>query len=407
MPRSTRPIKSSPDGPKPGRKGVGTKPAGSRPGAPPKKGQTRQRLAEKGGPKGTPIRSTVEGVEPVRGVASKKTRSRKALAQGVPQYVPEKKRKPGESRHAISPGGPSVDSVAKGSRRKPAPIAGPAPRSPRSVTPRADVGKPTEPRPVRTAARGEKPSQQERLAYGRHPVSELLTQGQVERLFLQEGLQGDRFMVGLEREARARNIGVNWVNEGYFASRIGENPHQGVLAQVRPYPYATLDDVLTRARELKDLGQIGRATILLLDGLEDPGNLGGILRTAAGLGIAGVVLPGRRAAGVTAAVYKTSAGTVGRIPLARVANLRYALEELKAAGWWSVAATAQGDRLPAALPSDVPLVLVMGAEHSGISPQLEKECDFRVAIPLQHGVESLNVSAATAILLAGMVGLYR
>ncbi|HYE77898.1 MAG TPA: 23S rRNA (guanosine(2251)-2'-O)-methyltransferase RlmB [bacterium] len=250
--------------------------------------------------------------------------------------------------------------------------------------------------------RREKLAQQERLAYGRHPVAEALARGDVERLWLEEGIRPDETLRNILKGAEERRIPVQTVSESYLESRIGHNPHQGVLAQVKPFNYAALQDVLDAAIARRDAGDLPGAAILMLDGLEDPGNFGGILRTAAGLGIAGVIIPSRRSVGVTAAVHKTSAGTIGRIPLARVANLRYALEELKEAGWWSVAATSKGDLSPAELPTDVPLVLVMGAEHEGLTPIVEATCDYKVRIPLANRVESLNVGAATAILLAAI-----
>lgn len=242
-------------------------------------------------------------------------------------------------------------------------------------------------------------SQQERLAYGRHPVAEALARGDVERLWIEEGITPNADLRRLLKTAEEQKVPVQYVKEAYLSSRIGHNPHQGILAQVKPFTFAVLKDVLEAAQARRDAGDLASATILILDGLEDPGNFGGILRTAAGLGIAGVIIPGRRSVGVTAAVHKTSAGTVGRIPLGRVANLRYALDELKAAGWWSVAATAKGGMHPRDLPSDVPLVVVMGSEHEGLTPIVESTCDFKVQIPLANGVESLNVGAATAVLL--------
>ncbi|MEO7992880.1 MAG: 23S rRNA (guanosine(2251)-2'-O)-methyltransferase RlmB [bacterium] len=322
-----------------------------------------------------------------------------------------------------------VDGLPRGDRPVGRPSRPAAPARPKSAAPREDrpvttprftktPSSPPAERPVRAskaplASRLESParldrgsrdrtSQQERLVYGRHPVQEAFVRGDVERLFLLDSLQHERSMGPFEQLATQHNVPVQWVPEHYMASRVGDNPHQGVLALVRPYEFAALADVLTAATRKRDAGNLPGATILLLDSIEDPGNLGGILRTAAGLGIAGVVIPSRRAAGVTAAVHKTSAGTIGRIPLAQVANLRNAMETLKAAGWWTVAATAQGDLHPQQLPTDAPLVLVMGNEHSGLGPALEKACDYRVMIPLANRVESLNVGAAAAILLGAI-----
>ena len=274
-----------------------------------------------------------------------------------------------------------------------------APRKPRKNDKSRDEGRGRQ-------SRREKFAQQEQLAYGRHAVHSLLDQGAVERLWLLDTIKDDKALEKFITRAEAKDLPVEFKGQNYFESRIGANPHQGVMAKIRPYQYADLDVIKQKALTAKEAGNMGGACVLFLDGIEDPGNFGGILRTAAGLGIAGVVIPNRRAASVTAAVYKTSAGTVGKLPIAQVANLRYALDELKEEGWWAVGADGGGEASPSEIPDDVPLVLLMGSEHEGLSRLLLEHCDYVVRIPMANEVESLNVSTATAIFLAKIARLW-
>lgn len=252
-------------------------------------------------------------------------------------------------------------------------------------------------------SRRERLSQQEKLAYGRHPVAEAMRQGDVERIWLLDSGVPDRFIADLVRDAERCGIPVRRIGERYFRSRIGGNPHQGVMAQVKPFKYATISELSEAACDSAKSDDPRKATVLMLDGLDDPGNFGSVLRTSAGLGIAGVVISERRSVGITAAVRKTSAGTAGRIPIARARSIPDAIKLFRNAGWSIVGASVSGNLLINDLQIDKPVALVMGGEHKGLSREVESLCNNIVRIPMANDVESLNVAAAAAILLSYIV----
>lgn len=171
--------------------------------------------------------------------------------------------------------------------------------------------------------------------------------------------------------------------------------HQGVAVELLPFAYASLESIIASQADSP------RALILALDRVQDVGNLGAILRTAAALGVAGVLVPKHRAASVTGAVVRSSAGQALRVPVAQVTNLKRALDELKAHGWWAVGAgsgEAAQQVAPHAIDWDMRAVIVMGSEHDGIRRLVDEACDLHAAIPMTRGVESLNVSCACAVL---------
>lgn len=221
---------------------------------------------------------------------------------------------------------------------------------------------------------------------GTNPVRELLASAQpIERIWVRGALPAE-----LANAAAARRVPVESAGSDVLA-RIAEGAaHQGVVARVPEYRYAELDEVV---------GAAGRA-VLVLDGIQDPQNLGAIVRTARAAGVAGVVIPKDRAAGVTGAVASASAGHVFGVRLARVTNLVRACEALKAAGWWLVGLVAGADRdvFDVARGLERP-ALVVGSEGSGLRQLVRQGCDFEAAIPMAPGVESLNVSVATGIAL--------
>jgi 23S rRNA (guanosine2251-2'-O)-methyltransferase len=169
--------------------------------------------------------------------------------------------------------------------------------------------------------------------------------------------------------------------------------HQGVVAMCEERDYYSLDEVLGIARAKNE-----DPFLILLDGVEDPHNLGAILRVADGAGAHGVVIPGRGAAGLTPTVFKSSAGAAEHVPVAQVGNLLDALLTLKRANVWIGAAEADADHFYYEENMTGPLAIVMGSEGYGVSKPVRKHCDFAVKIPLQGEVTSLNVSVATAIL---------
>jgi 23S rRNA (guanosine2251-2'-O)-methyltransferase len=159
-----------------------------------------------------------------------------------------------------------------------------------------------------------------------------------------------------------------------------------------------------RYSELSDLLDVARASeepplIVVLDGVEDPHNLGAVIRSAQALGAHGVVIPKDRAAGVTPVVAKAAAGALERCRVARVTNIARSLEELKEAGVWTVALAADGDRALEAVGLEGPIALVLGSEGEGVRPLVKRSCDFVARIPMKGGFESLNVSASAAVAL--------
>lgn len=194
--------------------------------------------------------------------------------------------------------------------------------------------------------------------------------------------------------AKAENIVVQFVPRAKLDRLAGEITHQGVLASVSAYTYANLETLFQRADQRGE-----PPFFILLDELEDPHNLGSILRTADATGAHGVIIPKRRSAGLTATVAKTSAGAIEYVPVARVTNLAQTIDELKERGVWIVGTDARADQDYRQAPFDLPLALVIGSEGKGISRLILKKCDFTVKLPLEGRVTSLNASVAAAVLM--------
>jgi 23S rRNA (guanosine2251-2'-O)-methyltransferase len=232
------------------------------------------------------------------------------------------------------------------------------------------------------------------------PVRELLGQGSVRKLLVDRGraAKAGRDPVGeMLAQARASGVEVELCERGELDLRAGtEARHQGVIALVGELRYRELDELLPKE---------GAALLIALDGVEDPRNLGAVLRSAYLLGAHGVLIPEHRAAEVTAVATKASAGASELIPIARVGNLVRALEELKAAGVWTVAVHDSPESQPIGkLDAAMPVCLVLGAEGSGVRPLVAKSCDFHAVIPMARtGVGSFNVSVAAAIALCDLV----
>jgi 23S rRNA (guanosine2251-2'-O)-methyltransferase len=228
------------------------------------------------------------------------------------------------------------------------------------------------------------------ILYGRNPVREALRgrrAGSVAQVWATPGAAREPWLGGVPvRSATAEEI----------ERRCGAGAHQGLCASVGAYPYAGVDELLSLEHPL----------LVALDQVQDPQNLGSICRTAECAGAAGVVIPERRAAEVTAAVCKASAGAVEHLPVARVRNVADFLADARSAGCWCYGASAgHGARERPAVPYDAPdyagagVVLVLGSEGSGLRPRVAKACDELIALPLLGRVESLGVSAAAAALL--------
>lgn len=235
-----------------------------------------------------------------------------------------------------------------------------------------------------------------RVVYGVNPVRELLrspAEG-IAELWLAEGGDRQRAFAELERAARDRGAKVRSAPRQRLDRLAGVTGHQGVVAVVADYAYREVDDLLAAAR---DRGE--PPLIVLLDGVEDPQNLGAIIRSAHALGAHGVVVPRDRAAAVTPAAAKASAGAVEHCPVARVTNLARTLEELKEAGLWSVAAVPDGEKDICDVDLTGPTALVVGGEGQGIRPLVQRTCDHTARIPMAGRVGSLNASASAGIAL--------
>lgn len=227
---------------------------------------------------------------------------------------------------------------------------------------------------------------------GRNAVLEAFRAGKtIDKLFVQEGLQ-DGPVLSILREAKKHDTIVNRVKKERLDQMSGTGKHQGVIAQAAAYSYAEVSDMLAAAREKGE-----PPFLILLDNIEDPHNLGAIIRTANLAGAHGVIIPKRRAAGLTAVVARTSAGALNYTPVAKVTNLSAAIEELKKEGLWFVCADMGGE-LMYDLDLRGPIGLVIGNEGEGVSRLVKEKCDFVASIPMKGNIDSLNASVAAGVL---------
>lgn len=227
---------------------------------------------------------------------------------------------------------------------------------------------------------------------GRNAVLEAFRSGKtVDKLYVLDGCQ-DGPVRTIIREARKHDTILNFVAKERLDQLSETGRHQGVIAQTAVYSYAQVEDLLARA------GEKGEAPFLiLLDGIEDPHNLGAIIRTANLAGAHGVVIPKRRAAGLTAVVAKASAGAINYTPVAKVTNLSATIEELKKEGMWFVCADMGGTPMYE-LNLTGPIGLVIGSEGEGVSKLVREHCDMTAAIPMKGDIDSLNASVACGVL---------
>jgi 23S rRNA (guanosine2251-2'-O)-methyltransferase len=234
----------------------------------------------------------------------------------------------------------------------------------------------------------------EEFVAGRNSVLEALKSGRpVNKVLVARGeRQGSlREIVG---QAKARGLVVQEVDAAKLTELTGGMRHQGVVAMVPPVAYAEVEDILAKAR---DLGE--PPFIVLLDELEDPHNLGAILRTCDAAGAHGVLIPKRRSAPLSATVAKTSAGAVEYVPVARIGNVVQAIEALKKEGLWVVGADMDGDQPYYKADLKGPILLVVGGEGRGLGRLAKEACDFLVRIPMKGKITSLNASVACSLLL--------
>ena len=238
------------------------------------------------------------------------------------------------------------------------------------------------------------PPEETDLTYGRHPVlAALKSDRQIDRIWITDKLMAHGQFYPLVKAAKANGTIIDEVDSRRLSQLTQGANHQGIAAQIAPYEYWDLTKLIESAKQFPD------PVIVVIDGIEDPHNLGAIIRTAEALGAKGMVIPQRRAAGVTSTVMKVAAGALENMAIARVVNLNQAIIKLKEAGFWIYGTSADTDTMLHETNFNGSVGLVVGSEGKGLSQLTEKNCDQLVAIPLAGTTPSLNASVAAAIAL--------
>lgn len=233
---------------------------------------------------------------------------------------------------------------------------------------------------------------------GRNPVLEILSsEKEIEKLFVLDGeLKGSiNKIVGI---AKDRKVNIQYVNKNKLDQMSNGSNHQGVAALVTPYNYSSINEILEKAKKLNQ-----PPFVLILDGVEDPHNLGAIIRTAECAGVHGVIIQNRRAAQVSQGVYKSSAGAVEHMLVAKVTNISHTIEELKEEGLWIYGAHGDAENYYFNTELKGAIGLVIGNEGKGISRLVKEKCDVLIKIPMSGQVSSLNASNAASILIYEVV----
>lgn len=230
------------------------------------------------------------------------------------------------------------------------------------------------------------------IIYGRNAVLEAFRSGKtIDRLYVQEGV-ADGTLQSILRTAKKTDAVINFVSKDRLNKYAEGDKHQGVVAMAAAYNYADVEDILNAAKE-KDEPPF----IIVLDDIEDPHNLGAIIRTANQAGAHGVIIPKRHAVGLTATVVRTSAGAINYTPVAKVTNISRTIEELKEKGIWFACADMSGELMYNCNLTGA-IGLVIGSEGNGVSRLVKEKCDFVVKIPMFGQIDSLNASVAAGVL---------
>lgn len=239
----------------------------------------------------------------------------------------------------------------------------------------------------------ERPEQRDDFVIGKHAVLETLKSDRdINKLFLQEGVGGEKIGEILDA-AKERRIQIQSVPKAKLDLLSDNGVHQGVMAATAAYQYATLDDLFDAAK-----GKGEDPFFLILDGVEDPHNLGSILRTADASGCHGIIIPKRRAVGLTGTVAKASTGAIEHVPVVRVTNLSQTIADLKERGIWIYATDMEGQDY-VEWDANLPLALIIGNEGKGISRLLKESADGLVTIPMTGHVQSLNAGVAAGLMM--------
>ena len=244
----------------------------------------------------------------------------------------------------------------------------------------------------RTPDRADSDHLDQEIVYGKHVADLMIEKNKINKVFVQKGFSNDRIK-GMIDKAKHEGIVCQEVPKSKLDELTQGANHQGIVVTVPPYEYSTLADCFQNA------DQAGEPLFLLiLDGIEDPHNLGSIIRTADAVGVHGIILPKRRAVGLTGVVAKTSTGALEHVPIVRVTNLVQTIEELKKQGVWVFATDMAGEDMRQ-WNSEGSIAIIIGNEGSGVSPVVKAAADGIVTIPMVGHVQSLNASVAAAILM--------
>ncbi|REK69166.1 23S rRNA (guanosine(2251)-2'-O)-methyltransferase RlmB [Paenibacillus paeoniae] len=239
---------------------------------------------------------------------------------------------------------------------------------------------------------------QDELIAGKHPVLEALRSGrEINKIWIAEGSQKS-VTQSITAEAKNQGIVVQFVDKRKLDNMAQGVAHQGVIAQAAAFAYVEVEELLQIAKSKEET-----PFLLLLDEIEDPHNLGSILRTAECTGVHGVIIPKRRAAGLTATVLKTSAGAAEHVPVARVTNLAQTIDKLKEAGVWVAGTDVSAKQDVYKTKFDMPLAIVIGNESKGMGRLIKEKCDFLVKLPMLGQLNSLNASVAAGVLMYEVV----
>lgn len=231
------------------------------------------------------------------------------------------------------------------------------------------------------------------LIVGKNPVIEAIQSGRTIKEILISQQLNHKTEQKLQRAANRMHINMRKVPRQTL-DELTKDRHQGIIAYVKPYEYASLEDLFHRAKERKE-----DPFFIILDELNDPHNLGSILRTADATGVHGVIIPKRRAVGLTATVAKTSAGAIEYVPVVQVANIVDVMKELKERNVWVIGTDANATEDYRTLDGSTPVALVIGNEGKGMSRLVKETCDWTIRLPIKGQVASLNASVACSILL--------